>query len=58
VPYVFKAQRKGAAGIKRKHTYTIQETDIKKTDSEFDWTDRLKAWKQQQHSSGTVKSFT
>lgn len=43
--------------FKRKTTIKI-ESDISKKDTEFDWTDRLKAWKKVQMAEGAILDFT
>ena len=36
----------------------MRESQISEKDSEFDWRDRLRQWKQMQQSAGSVTSFT
>ena len=33
-------------GLQRRRTVLLNDADVKKKDTEFDWRDRLKQWKQ------------
>ena len=51
------SMRKIGSGVQRRKTVLLNEATISKRDTEVDWKDRLKQWKQRQQTFGAVTSF-
>mmetsp|Transcript_3428 Transcript_3428/g.3991 ORF Transcript_3428/g.3991 Transcript_3428/m.3991 type:complete len:96 (+) Transcript_3428:53-340(+) len=46
-----------SSGMQRRKTVLLNEGEVNKKDSEYDWRDRMKQWKQRQQTSGSVTNF-
>jgi len=49
--------QKIGSGVKRRRTLLLNEGSISKADSELDWRDRMRQWKDRQQTDGAVNDF-
>lgn len=48
---------KNTSQVQRKKTLLVRDSQIGKRETEYDWRERLRQWKQVQQSAGAVTSF-